>query len=235
MVPIPLDDRVRRTTFWFSTLALIAANVYVFWIELQFGPNLNRLIFYYGIVPARYTTPQGLAALTLEGGVVSILASMFLHGGWLHLLGNMLFLFVFGRSVEDRFGHFKFLFIYFASGFAGALLHIALNAGSRIPSIGASGAIAGVLGTYFVCFPRARITITIFPLIFWTFEVMAVFVLGYWFLLQFLEGYQMLAIESATRGGGVAWWAHVGGFVSGMILALALAPRRSRTAVLPAL
>ncbi|HEV2177642.1 MAG TPA: rhomboid family intramembrane serine protease [Terriglobia bacterium] len=234
MVPIPLDDRVRRTTFWFSTLALIAANVYVFWIELQFGPNLNRLIFYYGIVPARYTTPQGLAALSLESGVVSIVASMFLHGGWLHLLGNMLFLFVFGRSVEDRFGHLKFLFIYFASGFAGALLHIALNAGSRIPSIGASGAIAGVLGAYFVCFPRARITITIFPLIFWTFEVMAVFVLGYWFLLQFLEGYQMLAIESAT-GGGVAWWAHVGGFVAGMILALALAPRRSRTTVLPAL
>ena len=231
---IPLDDRVRRTSFWFCTLALIAANVYVFLVELDAlysGANLNALIQHYAIVPARYTTPQGLARLTLPGGVESILVAMFLHGGWLHLLGNMLFLFVFGRSIEDRFGHLKFLFIYFASGFAGAVLHIALNAGSRVPTIGASGAIAGVLGAYFVCFPRARITVTFFPLVFWTFDVMAVFVLGYWFLIQFLQGYQMLAIESAT-GGGVAWWAHVGGFVCGMILALALAPRPSRSIVL---
>ena len=151
---------------------------------------------------------------------------MFLHGGWLHLLGNMLFLFVFGRSVEDRFGHFKFLCLYFLSGLAGAILHIFLNAGSRMPTIGASGAIAGVLGAYFVSFPRARIT-TLIPLIFffWTFELPAILVLGYWFLIQFVTGYQMLAIQSAT-GGGVAWWAHVGGFMMGLFLAVAFRPVR---------
>jgi membrane associated rhomboid family serine protease len=228
---IPLSDHIRRTSFWFSTLALIALNVYVFWLELQVGPDLNRLIFYYGIIPARYTTVQGIATLTPTGFFVPIFASMFLHGGWLHLLGNMLFLYVFGRSVEDRFGHLKFLLLYFLSGFAGALLHIYLNAGSRIPSIGASGAIAGVLGAYFVSFPRARITMTFFPFIFWTFEIAAVIVLGYWFFIQFISGYQMLEIESATQGGGVAWWAHVGGFVAGMLLALTLRPRPRRPVV----
>lgn len=231
MVPLPLNDHIRRTSFWFVTLALIAVNVCMFWFELQLGPNLNRLVFYYGIVPARYTTFRGVATLTPAGFLVPIFASMFLHGGWLHLAGNMLFLFVFGRSVEDRFGHVKFLLLYFLSGFIGALLHIYLNAGSRIPSIGASGAIAGILGAYFVCFPRARITITLFPFVFWTFEIAAVFVLGYWFVLQFVEGYQMLAIESATLAGGVAWWAHVGGFVAGMVLALAMRPRQRRSFV----
>jgi len=228
MVPLPLDDNVRRTTFWFSTLVLIAANLYVFWLELSLDGQLDRLIFLYGIIPARYTTVSGLETLTAAGLLVPIFASMFLHGGWLHLLGNMLFLYVFGRTVEDRFGHFTFLVLYFGSGLAGALLHIYLNAGSRVPSIGASGAIAGVLGAYFVSSPRAWIKITIFPLIFWTFQLPAVLVLGYWFLIQFLQGYQMLAIEHATRGGGVAWWAHVGGFVTGMLLALAFEPPAPR-------
>src|SRR5579864_3857084 len=157
MVPIPLNDNIRRQTFWFSTLALITANVLVFLYELSLGPHINRLVDVLGIVPARYTTAGGLATMSPEGFLVPIFTSMFLHGGWLHLLGNMLFLYVFGRSVEDRFGHFKFLFMYFFSGFGGALLHIYLNAGSPLPSIGASGAIAGILGAYFVTFPRARI------------------------------------------------------------------------------
>jgi membrane associated rhomboid family serine protease len=145
----------------------------------------------------------------------------------------MLFLYVFGRSVEDRFGHFKFLFLYFVSGFAGALLHIYLNAGSPMPTIGASGAIAGVLGAYFISSPRAWIKLTIFPFVFWTFELPAMLVLGYWFLLQFLQGYQMLAIENATRGGGTAWWAHVGGFISGMLLAMMMEPRRPKAIRMP--
>ncbi|HEV2378328.1 MAG TPA: rhomboid family intramembrane serine protease [Terriglobia bacterium] len=228
MIPLPLNDNIRRTTFWFSTLALITLNCYVFWLELSLDGQVDRLVFLYGVVPARYTTTAGLAILTPAGFLVPIFASMFLHAGWLHLVGNMLFLYVFGRSVEDRFGHFKFLFLYFASGFAGALLHIYLNAGSRMPTIGASGAIAGVLGAYFITSPRAWIKLTIFPLIFWTFELPAMLVLGYWFLIQFLQGYQMLAIENATRGGGTAWWAHVGGFVTGMLLAMMLEPRGPR-------
>ncbi len=227
MVPLPLDDNVRRTTFWFCTLAIILANFYVFWMELSLrGNEVNRLIFLYGIVPARYTTVRGLAMMTPAGFVVPIFASMFIHAGWLHILGNMLFLYVFGRTVEDRFGHFKFLILYFASGFLGALLHIYLNAGSNLPSIGASGAIAGVLGAYFVATPAARIKLTIFPLIFWTFQLPAVFVLGYWFLIQFISGYHMLSVETATQAGGIAWWDHVGGFVTGMLVGLMFGQRR---------
>jgi membrane associated rhomboid family serine protease len=224
MVPLPLTDHIRRRSFWTVTLALIVANVWVFLFELAQGRGINRLVFLYGIVPARYVGLHGFKNLTLGGFFVPVLTSMFLHGGWLHLLGNMLFLFVFGRSVEDRFGHLQFLLLYFLSGFAGAALHIVLNAGSRLPSIGASGAIAGVLGAYFICFPRARIT-TLFFLIFffWRVELPAVLVLGYWFLIQFVTGYEMLAIQSAT-GGGVAWWAHVGGFLTGLVLALILEP-----------
>ena len=231
MIPIPINDHIRRQTFWITTLALIAANVGAFLFELSLGPNLNRLVFFFGIIPARYTTPQGLATASFQGFFVPVLAAMFLHGGWLHLLGNMLFLYVFGRSVEDRFGHVKFLFIYFVAGLSATLLHIILNAGSRVPTIGASGAIAGILGAYFISFPRARIT-TLIPLFFffWTIELPALLLLGYWFLIQFFTGFQMLAIQSAT-GGGVAWWAHVGGFVMGMILAMILRPRRRRPVV----
>jgi len=228
MVPIPLTDNVRRTTFWVSTLLLIVANVWVFLYELSLGPKINRLVFLLGIVPARYTTARGIALLTPAGFFLPIFASMFLHGGWLHLLGNMLFLYVFGRSVEDRFGHLKFLLIYFVGGLGGALLHIFLNAGSRLPSIGASGAIAAILGAYFVSFPRARITTGIWLLFFfWTIEIPALLVLGYWFLIQFLSAhYQMLSIQSATAG-GVAFWAHVGGFLVGFFMAVVLEPRHA--------
>jgi hypothetical protein len=224
MVPLPLTDHIRRRSFWFVTLALITANVWVFFFELAQGRGINRLVSFYGIVPARYVTRYGFSHLTVTGFLVPIFVSMFLHGGWLHLLGNMLFLFVFGRSVEDRYGHFQFLLLYLGAGFAGAILHIFLNTGSRLPTIGASGAIAGVLGAYFVSFPRARITTLIFLIFFfWTIELPAILILGYWFLIQFVTGYQMLAIQSAT-GGGVAWWAHVGGFITGMLLAVAFSP-----------
>ncbi len=228
MVPLPLTDHIRRRTFWFLTLGLIVANTLVFLFELSLGRNLNRLVFYFGVIPARYTSPHGVGALSLGGSLLPILISMFLHGGWLHLLGNMLFLFVFGRSVEDRYGHLKFLLIYFGAGYAGALLHILLNAGSRVPTIGASGAIAGVLGAYFISFPSARVT-TLIPLLFffWTVELPAILLLGYWFLIQFFSGFQMLAIETAT-GGGVAWWAHVGGFLTGMLAAAVMRPQRRR-------
>ena len=135
MVPLPLTDHIRRYSFWYITLALIIANVWVFLLELAQGRALNRMVFHFGIVPARYVRRQGFANLTFAKFLVPIFASMFLHGGWLHLLGNMLFLFVFGRSVEDRFGHFQFLCLYFLSGFAGAVLHILLN--------GADGAHSG--------------------------------------------------------------------------------------------
>lgn len=226
---IPLNDNVRRQTFWFSTFTLIALNTAVFAYELSLGPSINRFIVTFGLIPARYTTPHGAIVITgLAEFLVPVFTSMFIHGGWLHLIGNMLFLFVFGRSIEDRYGHSKFLMLYFLGGFGAAIIHILFNMGSRAPTIGASGAIAGILGAYLVSFPTARIT-TLIPIIifFWIIRIPAFLVLAYWFLIQFLAGQQTLAIESATRG-GVAWWAHVGGFVVGMILALAIPKRQHR-------
>lgn len=228
MIPIPINDHIRRQIFWAATLALIVANTLVFIFELSLGPQLNRLVFTFAVIPANYTTPRGLAATGLAGHIVPIFTSMFLHGGWLHLIGNMLFLFVFGRSIEDRYGHGKFLLIYFLGGLAAALTHIFFNAGSRVPTVGASGAIAAILGAYFVCFPGARISTLIWIIIFfWRVEIPAVFILGYWFVIQFVAAnMERLDIQSATRG-GTAWWAHVGGFVVGAALALILQPRRA--------
>lgn len=227
MVPIPLNDHIRRQTFWIATLLLILANLCVFVFELSLGPQLNKFVFVFGLVPARYTTPHGIIITSLSSFLVPVLASMFIHAGWLHLIGNMLFLFVFGRSVEDRYGHGQFLFLYFLSGFGAAITHLVFNAGSRVPTVGASGAIAGVLGAYLISFPTARIT-TLIPLLFffWTVRLPAVLLLLYWFLIQFAAGFEALAIESATQG-GVAWWAHVGGFLLGMLLALLLPVRRN--------
>jgi hypothetical protein len=225
MVPIPLTDHIRRRTFWAITLLLIVVNCWAFCLELSLEPHLNRFILAYGLIPARYT-PESFMALPIRLTVAPLFTSMFLHGGWLHLLGNMLFLFVFGRSIEDRFGHFSFLLLYLVSGVAAAVVQIVVSPGSRVPTIGASGAIAGVLGAYFICYPGARIT-TLIPLFifFWTVQVPAILLLGYWFLIQFIAGFQMLSIQTATQG-GVAWWAHIGGFACGALLALVLPPQR---------
>jgi membrane associated rhomboid family serine protease len=232
VIPIPVNDNIRRQSFWIVTLLLIATNTLVFLFELSLGPELNGFIHVFGVVPARYITHHGWVAPSIGALLIPVFVSMFLHAGWLHLIGNMLFLFVFGRSIEDRLGHGRFLLLYFVSGFAAALLYIAVSAGSRVPSIGASGAIAGVLGAYFVLFPRARITTVIWLFFFlWTVHLPAFLVLGYWFLIQFLMGFRTLAIESATTG-GVAWWAHVGGFTTGVILGLILPAARRRVEIL---
>ena len=225
MVPIPLTDHIRRRTFWAITLLLIVVNLWAFLMELSLGPHLNRFILLYGLIPSRYSSPA-VFQLPTRLTVAPIFVSMFLHGGWLHLLGNMLFLFVFGRSIEDRFGHFPFLLLYLISGVAAALVQIMVSGGSRVPTIGASGAIAGVLGAYFICYPGARIT-TLIPLFifFFTVQVPAILLLGYWFLIQFVAGFAMLSIQTATAG-GVAWWAHIGGFASGALLALIMPPQR---------
>lgn len=234
MIPIPINDNIRRRIFWAATLVLILANVLAFVFELSQGAQLNRLIYTFAIIPARYTSPRGSALPGLGGLLVPVFASMFLHAGWLHLIGNMLFLFVFGRSVEDRYGHWKFILIYFLSGFVAALTHIFYNAGSRLPTIGASGAIAGILGAYIVCFPGARISTLIWVLVFfWRVEIPALIILGYWFLIQFIAASaQQLDIQSAARG-GTAWWAHVGGFFAGAVLALIFRPRRLKGEIIP--
>src|SRR5579872_4794737 len=184
MVPIPLTDHIRRRTFWAITLLLIVVNFWAFFMELSLGPQLNRFVMLYGVVPSRYSS-HAFFAVPPRFTIAPIFVSMFLHAGWLHILGNMLFLFVFGRSIEDRFGHFQFLFLYLSSGVAAAIADILANHGSRLPTIGASGAIAGVLGAYFICYPTARIS-TLIPLFifFWKVELPAILLLGYWFLIQ---------------------------------------------------
>jgi membrane associated rhomboid family serine protease len=225
MVPIPLTDHIRRRTFWAFTLLLIVINCWVFFLEYSLGSGLNGFIRQYGLVPARYS-PTALASLPISKTALPVILSMFLHGGWLHLLGNMLFLFVFGRSIEDRFGHLPFLMLYVISGLVAAFAQCIVNPDSQVPTIGASGAIAGVLGAYFVCYPGARIT-TLIPLFifFWTVQVPAILLLGYWFLIQFVAGLQMLSIQTAAAS-GIAWWAHVGGFASGALMALMMRPQR---------
>jgi membrane associated rhomboid family serine protease len=148
---------------------------------------------------------------------------MFLHGGWMHLLGNMLFLWVFGGSVEEALGHFQYLFLYLVSGVGAAIVHTIFNWGSRIPTVGASGAISGVMGAFVVLFPRARVT-TLIPalFLFFTVEIPAVLMMGYWFLIQVFSGVASLGISDQ---GGVAWWAHVGGFLLGAFLAAGVRKR----------
>ena len=208
------------------TFALIGLNVVAFLYELAQGPATQALIADYAFVPQRLS-------LALGGGdafgptALTVLSSMFLHGGWAHLLGNMWYLWIFGDNIEDRLGPFGFVAFYLASGIVACLLHYASHTDSRIPTLGASGAIAGVLGGYLVTCPRARV-VTLVPL-FPFFQVVAlpaVFVLGLWFVYQFVLG----TLSIGGSGGGVAWWAHIGGFAFGalaMALIGRLQPRRS--------
>lgn len=196
------------------TASLIAVNFAVFFYQLSLPSYaLNQFVEQWGIVPDR---------LHLE----SLITSMFLHGGWMHILGNMLFLWVFGRNVEDLIGGGRFVVFYLLCGLAAALVQVVTNFYSPVPTIGASGAIAGVMGAYLVKFPRARI-ITLLPIFFFftTIEIPAALLLLFWFGMQFLNSIGSLA-QTDYSGGGVAWFAHVGGFVTGMLLIRAFPQRR---------
>jgi membrane associated rhomboid family serine protease len=215
---IPLRSSEPHYTRPTVNLVLIAVNVLVFLYELSMPSYaLNRFIMLHGIVPDRLQYS-------------SILTSMFIHGGFLHIAGNMWFLWIFGRGVEDVLGHAKYLFLYFACGFAAAFLFIVLNANSTVPTVGASGAIAGVMGAYLIKFPRAYIRTLVFIVVFiTTIDIPAFFLLLYWFAIQFFSGLGSVGY-SAQMSGGVAWFAHVGGFLAGMALMFLLPTRqRART------
>jgi membrane associated rhomboid family serine protease len=202
------------------TVVLIFINALFFVVELMLGPNLGPLLLEYGVVPARYTVPDISRLFSFPEQVLALVTSMFLHGGWVHLLGNMWTLWIFGDNVEDRLGRGRYLTLYLAGGFAAAWLHILTNPVSLVPTIGASGAIAAVMGAYFRFFPTARIEALIPPFFLGPFFVFpAVVFLGWWFLLQFFNG--ALSLGASSRGfSGVAWWAHVGGFLFGLIVCL---------------
>ncbi len=212
---IPLRSSEPHYTRPTVTLAIIAVNVAVFLYELSLPSyGLNSFIMLHGLVPDQLHYS-------------SILTSMFLHGGFLHIAGNMWFLWIFGRGVEDLIGHGKYLFLYLACGVAAALLHVVVNSNSPVPTVGASGAIAGVMGAYLIKFPRAHIITLVFIFFFiTTFDIPAAFLLLYWFAIQFFSGVGSVGYSSASNG-DVAWFAHVGGFVAGMALIM-LMPARQR-------
>ncbi len=214
---IPLRDANPRSTRPMITVLLIVANVVVFLYQFSLGSGAGQqLIYTFGMIPARIPELFAGHDVTVRQAIWPLLTSIFLHGGWLHLIGNLWFLWVFGDNVEDYLGHFKYLLFYLLCGVGAGVVHALANLGSTVPAVGASGAISGVLGAYIVLYPRARV-VTLVPLVFFFFTVQlpAVVVLGYWFLIQFLSGLS----EVGTRHlGGVAWWAHIGGFVLGAML-----------------
>ncbi len=232
---IPIRDDTPRFSTPFVTYFIIALNTLVFLFELSVSEQgrgaLNGLIYHFGVVPLRFDhILAAWPASSLTGLFLPIVTSMFLHASWLHLIGNMWFLWIFGDNIEDYLGHFSYLLFYLVCGFAAAITHILLNAGSRLPSVGASGAIAGVMGAYFVLYPKARVMMWFPPIFF--FHLPAWLVLGYWFFMQFLSGAATSIAETSQTNGGIAFWAHVGGFVAGIVLIKVLPerPRRYRYA-----
>ena len=223
---IPIRDTIRSRTAPVVTVGLIIVNVMVFLHEIGLGPYLEKFVYAYGLIPRRFVYWPGDPLDPLR--YLPIFTSMFWHGGWLHLISNMLYLWIFGDNVEDRLGHLRYLLFYLLSGAVAGLTQVALNPNSTLPTVGASGAIAGVLGAYLVSFPRSRV-LTLIPIIIfpWFVEIPAFVYLAFWFILQLLEGLGSLGAPSDT--GGVAVWAHVGGFIAGVVLVKILQPPRSRT------
>lgn len=226
---IPLHDDIPSRRPAVVNYLLILVSTLIFLYEIGLGSKAQtRLFFHWGLVPAHYAGVS-LWALMLAGKwarLLPLVTYIFLHGSWLHLIGNMLYLWVFGDNVEDRLGHFRYLILYLGAGVAGGLMQVWSNPGATGPTIGASGAIAGVLGAYLISFPRARvislIPVGIFPLFI---PIPAVIFLILWFGLQLLNG--MFSLQNVPVGGDVvAWWAHVGGFAAGIILLALLRPRR---------
>ncbi len=239
---LPLKDDAPRITTPYVTYFLLASNILVFIFELmvQRAGHLNDLIMQFGIVPAKISimishgglVPHslvyklGLREISWADVLLPILTSMFLHGGWWHVISNMWALWIFGDNVEDHLGHGLYLLFYLLSGIVGALVHIVFNLNSTLPTVGASGAIAGIMGAYFVLFPSARV-LTLVPFLFVFFVWLPAWIfVGYWFIVQFLSGAAM-AIANTSNSGGVAVWAHVGGFLAGIAL-IKLFPSRPR-------
>jgi len=224
---IPVRDDQPRFSTPYVTYFLVGLNLVIFLFEASLTPRgFKVLLFQLGMIPANIT---GLLAGTHKMGVAAALlptlTSMFLHGSWMHVIGNMWFLWIFGDNIEDYLGHFKYLLFYLLSGLGAAFAQVLLTPHSSVPTVGASGAIAGVLGAYFLLYPKAKVLIW-FP-IFFLFYLPAWVTLGYWFAMQFVSGAATsLASYSDTRG-GVAFWAHVGGFLVGIVL-IKLFPERPR-------
>jgi membrane associated rhomboid family serine protease len=214
---IPLRDSTPSGTIPAVTIAIIAVNCLVWFYEVSLGQRAQGFIVEYGLIPLRFVKFDQYQGGFMDNAAVPLFASIFMHGGWLHIIGNMWFLWIFGDNVEDRLGHFKFLLFYLLCGMGASLFHVMFNAGSRVPTVGASGAISGILGAYLISYPHARVT-TLLIIIFFIriVELPAFLFLIFWFVFQFVSGTSELAAHHDT--GGVAYWAHMGGFVVGIVL-----------------
>lgn len=210
---IPLRDTIQSKNYPIVNTTIIVINALIFFVELTQGSKLDQFIFNYGLVPARYSVPEIAAHFSFGKQAFALLSFMFIHGGFWHVLGNMWSLYIFGDNVEDRLGSIRYLIFYLLCGWASGLSHLFTNWHSQIPTIGASGAIAGVMGAYLILYPRSRI-LTFIPIFFipYFIEIPAFFFLGIWFFLQFLS-----AAGTHGQTSGIAWWAHIGGFVFGII------------------
>jgi membrane associated rhomboid family serine protease len=214
---IPLRDDVPSRRLPVVTIGLIIANVAVFLYEIALGPGAERLFQYLGTIPYEVMHGVDLPPPTIHPIFLTFFSSMFLHGGYSHIIGNMLYLWIFGDNVEDLMGRIRFIIFYLVCGIVAGLSHVLASSGSQVPAIGASGAIAGVLAAYMVLYPRARVLVLIFFGFFIRSGYLpALLVLGFWFIIQLFSG--IASLPGAGRGGGIAWFAHIGGFVAGLAL-----------------
>jgi rhomboid family protein len=221
---LPIKDDQPRSSAPFITYFLIALNVFVFLFESTRQPReLNHFVSQFALVP-QHVTAWMSGSFPAANAFFPLLSSMFLHYGWMHIIFNMWGLAIFGDNVEDRLGHFKYLLFYLLCGLGAGVTHLVFNFGSRVPTVGASGAIAGVMGAYFLLFPGARVLTWWGFFVFW---LPAWLVLGYWFVVNFLSGAATSFATGTAGAGGVAFWAHVGGFLSGVVLIKLMAPRKN--------
>ncbi len=224
---IPLSDTIPHRNKPVITVSIIVVNFIVFFVELFHGPGLKDFIRQWGLTPLYVSN----SLLAMPQRILPFFTSMFLHGGWLHLIGNNWYLWIFADNVEDKMGHFKFLLFYILCGLGAGALHYLTHSSSPLPTIGASGAISGILGAYFFMFPSSRIYTLIPIFFFWDIiEIPAFFYLGIWFFMQFLNGIASIGIDHFL--GGVAWWAHIGGFLTGIALLRLFVPGFRRRFIL---
>ena len=215
---IPIRDTIRSKTFPIINWLIIGANALVFLFELSLSPqSLEQFISAFGIIPEQLNILQPWVMVANPLPLVTLLTHMFLHGGWVHFLSNMWILYIFGDNVEARLGHFRYIIFYILGGVIAGLTQVLIAPNSSIPSIGASGAIAAVLGAYLVLFPHARV-VSLVPIFFffWFVDIPAIFYLGFWFISQLFSG--IMSLPTAGAVGGVAWWAHIGGFIYGVFI-----------------
>ncbi len=224
----PLRDNIPTDTFPIVTLMLIAVNSVIWFYEVSLGANLDNFILAHGLTPWRFVHYSMYQGGFWDNALSPLFSSIFMHAGWMHVIGNMWFLWIFGDNIEDRLGHFKYLIFYLLCGIGASLIHVTFNPLSKIPTVGASGAISGVLGAYLISFPNARVyTLLIIFFIIRFVEIPAFLFLIFWFAFQFMA----VAAQSSYSGqetGGVAYWAHMGGFIVGIALLWLMAKKPAR-------